>query len=149
MYKIILMSVAPQVLSLSRRWSVIVERTQVPPVLVTNRMVATPTVLVLVHAATPRVVLFVPRRPELLPYSCVRPLHADFGLLGQGQVGPEIGLHGLGSNIVLFLLNHSLVGQPVHGRSDFLLAGSRVVKNIPESSHNYSSLSLFLNSASL
>ncbi len=72
-------------------------------------MVASSTVPVFVHAATPRPSLLVASRAVLLPYSSVAPFYADFALLSEGQVGLEVSLHGLGGDFIFFLFDDSFV----------------------------------------
>lgn len=95
-------------------------------------MVTPPAVLFFIHAAAPGPSLLVTRWAVLLPDARVRPLHANLRLLGQRQIGLEVSLHCLGRDFVLFLLDDSFIGQPVHGSIDFFLRSSRIFEDITE-----------------
>ena len=73
----------------------------------------------------------------------------DSALLGHGEVGPEVCLHGQGCDFVLLLFDCGLVGQSMHSRTDLLLRSRRVLEDVTTSQKAYFSLNLFLISASL
>jgi hypothetical protein len=79
----------------------------------------------------------------------VSELELDFALLGHGEVGFEIGLHGEGSDVVFLLLDLGLVGESEDGSADLLLGGGGVVEDIADSRRPYFSRSLLRRSASL
>lgn len=54
-------------------------------------------------------------------------------LLGHGEVGPEICLHGQSCDFILLLFNGGLIGQSMHCSADLLLRSCRVLKDVTTS----------------
>lgn len=105
---------------------------EIPTITILYAYTASPAIMLLILATTPRPALFLPRqcRWSTLPYSCVGELGAYSALLGQREIRLKISFHREGSDVIFFFLYNGLVGKSVNCSIDLLFRGCWIVKNI-------------------